>query len=462
MGTDAPTTVVIPVHCAPKKAPCPKCGKHGRRKRKLSPRMVRTVLYKRIAYLEITCGEYQAQCDCCKTFRNTPDGVLPRALYDNKVRDLVLDRILKDGVNVEQTMQSLRREFLLELSTGFIYDVLRDRAKELDMSEHRRKVLEQFSGTLCVDELHLGRFTLLLATDPLSDLPVAFALVAANDQDHMQRFLRNLKTWKLMPRVVITDDSNLYPAVLVELWPQAEHQLCVFHIIKNINKLILDAVRRLRSAMSRRGKAGRQKKRGRKSKKAKAAAKRRGLTVKEKAHFAYKHRHLIVKRRENLTESERGDLTRMLEYLPELSTLRRFADRIYWLFDTDKDFHQASCRRAAILRESAFQAVPELVKAMEQLNQEKFPKIMAYLNSPAGERVRTNNHVERTNRMVRFFEKVRYKWRRRRTLVRFVVLRLDQIWANWSPPTAQANRQPKEAKPRKPLRDDGLRPCRAA
>ena len=29
-----------------------------------------------------------------------------------------------------------------------------------------RKVLEHFSGTLCVDELHLGRFTLLLATDP--------------------------------------------------------------------------------------------------------------------------------------------------------------------------------------------------------------------------------------------------------------------------------------------------------
>jgi Transposase len=462
MGTDAPTTVFIPVHCAPKKAPCPKCGKNGHRKRILSPRMVRTVMYKRIAYLEITCGEYQARCECCKTFRNTPEGVLLRAHYDNKVRGLVLDRLLKDGMNVEQTMQSLRREFLLDLSTGFVYDVLRDRAEELDMSEHRRKVLERFSGTLCVDELHLGRFTLLLATDPLSDMPVAFALVAANDQDHMLRFLRNLKTWGLMPRVVITDDSSLYPGVLGELWPQAQHQLCVFHIIKNINKLILDAVRRLRTAMSRRGKAGRQKKRGRKSKKAKAAAKARGLTVKEKAHFVYKHRHLIVKRRENLTESERGDLTRMLEYLPELSTLRRFADRIYWLFDTDKDFHQASCRRAAILREPAFQAVPELVKAMEQLNEEKFPKIMAYLNSPASERVRTNNHVERTNRMVRFFEKVRYKWRRRKTLVRFVVLRLDQIWVSWSPTTAHASRQLKEAKRRKRLRDDGLQPCRAA
>src|SRR3954451_10448894 len=310
MGAEAPTSVVIPRHCAPKKAPCPKCGKHGRRKRKLPPRRVRTVAYKAVAYLEITCGEYQARCSCCTTSRNTPEDVLPRALYDNKVRDLVLERILKDGMNVEQTLESLGREFLLELSSGFVYDVLHDHAAQLDMAEHRRKVLAHFSGTLCIDELHLGRLTLLLATDPLSDLPVAFALVDQNDQDHMRRFLQNLKTWGLEPEVVVTDGSNLYPAVLAVLWPGTDHQLCVFHVIRDINKLILDALRRLRTAMGRRGKAGRRTKRGRKGAKSKARAARRGLTVKKKAHFVFKHRFLVVKRRENLTESERGDLQR--------------------------------------------------------------------------------------------------------------------------------------------------------
>src|SRR5512142_809293 len=360
MGTEAPTPIVIPVRCAPKKAPCPKCGTHGRRKR-TKTRRVRTVAYKAIAYLEITYGEYATRCECSTTFSNTPEGVLPKALYDNCVRDLVLGRILQDGMNVERTLASLRREFLLELSSGFVYDVLRDHAGQLDMAEHRRKVLEHFSGTLCVDELHLGRFTLLLATDPLNDLPVAFALVAKNDQDHMRRFLANLKTWGVMPRVVVTDGSNLYPTVLAELWPEADHQLCVFHVIKDINKLILDAVRRMRKAMNRRGKAGRKKKHGRKGAKSKAAATRRGPSVKEKAHFVFKHRHLIVKRRENLTETERDDLARMQEYLPELVTLRRFTDRIYWLFDTTKDFHQASCRRAAIVHDPEFRAVPELV-----------------------------------------------------------------------------------------------------
>src|SRR3984893_8930070 len=294
MGTEAPTPVVIPRHCAPQKAPCPKCGKHGRRKRKLPPRSGRTVAYKVVAFLEITCGEYQARCGCCTTFRNTPEDVLPRALYDNKVRDLVLDRLLKDGMNVEQTLESLGREFLLDLSTGFVSDVLHDHAAQLDMAAHRRTVLKHFSGTLCVDELHLGRFTLLLATDPISDLPVAFARVDANDQDHMRRFLKNLKNWGFMPQVVISDGSNLYPAVLTELWSEAEHQLCVFHVIKDINKLVLDAVRRLRNAMKRRGQAGRKKKRGRKGAKSKAAAARRGMTVKEKAHFVFKRRYLNV------------------------------------------------------------------------------------------------------------------------------------------------------------------------
>jgi transposase-like protein len=461
MGTEAPTPVVIPVPCAPKKAPCPKCGKLGRRKRTCT-RSVRTVAYKAIVYREITYGESGARCECSTTLRNTPEGVLPKARYDDRVRDPVLDRILQDGMSIERTLASLRREFLLDLSSGFVHDVLRGHAERLDMAEHRRNVLGHFSGTLGIDELHPGRFTLLLATDPLSDLPVAFALVATNDQGPMRRFLKNLKTWGLDPQVVVTDGSNLYPAVLGELWPDADHQLCVFHVIEGINKLILDAVRRMRTAMNRRGKAGRKKKRGRKGAKAKATAARRGMTVKEKAHFVFKPRYLIVKRRENLTESERGDLAQMLEYLPELATLRQFADRIYWMFDASKDFRQASCRRAAVVRDPVFQAVPELVKALKQLDEEEFPKLMAYLKNPLSRRVRTNNHVERTDRMFRLLEEVRYKWRRRRALVRSLVLTLDRIWRDWTPAETTRTDPPKTARCGKPQSHDRQQSSRVA
>ena len=82
--------------------------------------------------------------------------------------------------------------------------------------------------------------------------------------------------------------------------------------------------------------------------------------------------------------------------------------------------------------------MPELVKAMEQVEEGKFRKLTAYLRSPLGRRMRTNHHVERTNRMFRFLEEVRYRWRWRKTLVRFVVLTPDEIWRRWSPAGPEA------------------------
>jgi len=54
--------------------------------------------------------------------------------------------------------------------------------------------------------------------------------------------------------------------------------------------------------------------------------------------------------------------------------------------------------------------------------------MIAFLKSRVGDRVRTNNHVERVNRKLRYEEKARYKWRRRKTVVRFLVLLLDRLW----------------------------------
>lgn len=428
MDANAPVRV-IPVHCAPKKAPCPSCGKLGKRKRTYE-RNVRTIAYKEIATLHIIYGEYESRCDCCKTFRTHPDDVLPRAKYDNKVREAVLEGILEDHLNVEAVRRRMERDFLLNLSTGFVYDCLHDAAQQLDMAEHRQEVLARFSGVLCVDELHLGKFTLLLATDPIGDFPVAFALVSANDQEHMQRFLANLQQHGLTPKTVVTDGSPLYPAVLEKLWPKAEHQLCVFHVMQDLNKLILDALRRFRTRMSRQGSKGRRRRRGRPTKAQKRQRAKKGKSLKEKSKFIFKHRYLIVARRENLTELENEDLKTMLEYLPELRTLRTFADKLYKLFEPEQSEHQAWCRWRALQANAEFQAIPELAKALESLEKSKFGKMIAFLRGPARHRhmVRTNNHVERCNRKLRYCEKVRYKWRRRRTLVRYLVLALDRWW----------------------------------
>ena len=153
----------------------------------------------------------------------------------------------------------MKRDFLLDLSSGFVYDCLDWGLAQLDQARQRRQVLEHFSGTLCVDELHLGEYTLLLATDPIADRVVGFSLVTINDQAHMRRFLLMLQHWGFTPKVVVTDGSNLYPAVLAEVWPQARHQLCVFHVLQDVTKKVLDGVRRCaasRPAAARRGGSG--------------------------------------------------------------------------------------------------------------------------------------------------------------------------------------------------------------
>ena len=71
--------------------------------------------------------------------------------------------------------------------------------------------------------------------------------------------------------------------------------------------------------------------------------------------------------------------------------------------------------------------MPELAKVLQSLTVEDFSKMVAFLRSPVGQRLRTNNHVERTNRRLRYLEKVRYKWRGRRSIVRFIVL----TFARW-------------------------------
>src|SRR3954447_16791128 len=424
METEGPHVRTIPVRCAPSKASCPTCGKLGPRKA-IHHRRVRTIAYKQVAFLDVTYGEYRARCRCCRTFRTTPPGVEPKALYHNTVRRAVLDRILDDGMSVERVIASMRRDFYLDLSDGFVYDCLDWQARRLDLADHRRWILDRFSGTLCVDELHLGKTTLLLATDPLQDLPVAFALVSANDSAHMRRFLKNLKAWGLVPEVVVTDGSNLYPEVLAGVWPDARHQLCVFHVLKELHEHVLDAVRRLRRGLSRRGNRGRNRKPGRRPK---SRPKRRGLTNKEKSAFVFKHRWLVVRRRDKMSDQEKADLATMLGYLPELKALRDFVDRLGPLFEEGQGEASAWRRHAELVSDRSFLAVPELARAIGTLGAEKFAKMIAFLKSPACHRVRTNNHVERVNRKLRYEEKARYRWRSRRTTVRFLVLLLDRCW----------------------------------
>jgi hypothetical protein len=224
--------------------------------------------------------------------------------------------------------------------------------------------------------------------------------------------------------------------------PQFSDCVRMVHVLQDVTAKVLDAVRRLRRGQARRGNCGRKRRRGRPSKAQQQRRQRRGPTAKEKAAFVYKHRYLIVKRPENYQGKDADHLRRMYEYLPGLRALRDFCLEVYQLFNSEQMTRLARRRRTLLLKKAEYQQVPELEKAMGLLDKDRFDKMIAFLESPAGQPVRTNNHVERTNRKLRFDEKVRYKFRTGRSLDRFLRLRLDRLGCQSSPaPSRPANPQ---------------------
>lgn len=321
----------------------------------------------------------------------------------------------------------MKRDFLLDLSTGFLYDCLEHEIRKFDGEEFRAKTIAAFSGTLSIDEIHLGHRVVLIASDPVADMPVSCALVSSNDIAHMQRFMQNLKIHGFLPHTVTTDRSQLYPATIATVWPHAKHQLCVFHVVSEINDHVLDAVREVRRSIKpRRIKKGR----GRPNKRNRARTKKL-KEQKEQADRLFRRRHLIVTKRSNIKPVDDIVLEELLSLSPVLATLRSFVDDLHELFAIHRNKKTAWRIWRRMRRNRSYLNNEHLAKVLDVLNKEVMTKLLHYLDQRPEKRrkVRTNNHVERCNRMFRYLEKVRYKWRRRRTIVRHILLQFSS-WMN--------------------------------
>ena len=122
-------------------------------------------------------------------------------------------------------------------------------------------------------------------------------------------------------------------------------------------------------------------------------------------------------------------LEELLSLSPTLRTLRSFVEDLHELFAVRRSKDQAWKIWRRMRRKRAYLNNTHLNKALEILSRENMLKLLTYLESPPPLRskVRTNNHVERCNRVLRYLEKVRYKWRRRRTIIRHILLQFQ----NW-------------------------------
>jgi hypothetical protein len=239
----------------------------------------------------------------------------------------------------------------------------------------------------------------------------------------MDTFLQALKDRGLNVQVAITDGSPLYKDSLQRYWADIEHQLCIFHVIKEVNKLILDGVRAIKNRLRRQGNKGRKKRRGRPSKKAQKQRQcRQGMSKKEQATFIWDHQYLIVRKQDDLSEQEKEDLALMLKIAPELKLFRQFNQQFYRLFERGISKPCARSRRRRLVNHASYQANAFLAKALKKISKDKFANMIVFLGWENGER--TNNHVERNNRVFRMMQKTRYKRRKVHTLEKALELEL--------------------------------------
>jgi len=81
-----------------------------------------------------------------------------------------------------------------------------------------------------------------------------------------------------------------------------------------------------------------------------------------------------------------------------------------------------SYRRTRMVNHTAYQANPFLARALKKISKEKFDKMIVYLGWENVDR--TNNHVERHNRVFRMLQKTRYKRRKVHTIEKAIELDL--------------------------------------
>lgn len=375
----------------------------------------------------ITVGKYRSHCLCSKTFLSTVDIVQSHAKYTNRVRELVANSVVRDRLPYRLVQQRFEEDFYLHLSIGYIHACFFWAHGRINHVERREWIRNNFSGVLCIDEVHDSGRVIVYATDPLNDYTVDFSVHEKNDQEHMDLFLNQLKSKGIKPQVIITDGSPLYKDSLQEVWQGVEHQLCIFHVIKEVNKLVLNSIRSIKNAIKRQGNKGRNKKRGRVSDSVKKQRQANNTkSNKAKASFLWDNQYLIVRKESSMSDEEKDNLKQMIDIAPEVQTLRDFTIDFYNLFEKGISIQQARYRRTRLVNNKQYQANNFLNKALKKVEKNKFEKMIVFLSYEDEDAQKTSNHVERNNRSFRMMQKTRYKRRKSNTIIMAIDLFLER------------------------------------
>ncbi len=282
-------------------------------------------------------------------------------------------------------------------------------------------VLADFSGYIAADELYDGPFCVLSIVDNRKFRRLTYRVLNHNPAHpdiirFFKDFKKKLDARGLTLRGITTDGSPLYPVPIEQVFGEVPHQICEFHVIKELTQAILRAVaqvrKQLKASMPSLG-------RGRPSAQTKKAARRR-KRIANKVADLFTYRHLFVKH--HLTAGEKRTLKRITRGLPHLRTLRDIMDEVYRLFDRRCRTDTALAKLVRLRRR--VRRLKYVGQTLNKLFSENLDKALTFLDDallPA-----TSNAVERGFRRHRKMQKTVYRVRTQAQISRRIALDMQR------------------------------------
>jgi hypothetical protein len=278
--------------------------------------------------------------------------------------------------------------------------------------------LDDFSGYIAADELYDGPYCVLSIVENHTFKRIAYKVLDHDPtHDDIREFFTDFKaaleTRGLTLAGITTDGSALYPVPIADVFGEVPHQICEFHVLKELIKAVLRAVAKVRKELAAKKPTL---SRGRPSSKRAKRAARRKKRIERKVGDLFEHRHLFVQH--HLTDARRKTLRRITRGLPQLRTLRDIMDEVYRLFDR-------RCRTETALAKltklrSRVRRFKQVGKTLSKLFSPNLDKALTFLDDkllPS-----TSNAVERGYRRHRKMQKSIYRVRSMSRLIARIAL----------------------------------------
>jgi hypothetical protein len=395
-----------------RRRPCPRCG-HSSYRDSRGRRTLHDLgdpLTRRPRDLVVLYSRHF--CSKCRSYFNTDmtDLAHPGGHYTRRVVDTAVRLVVEDGLPYRTAGWTLWRDHRVFVPYATIQNWVEAGGKKAARqvwTEHLDWALADFSGFIAADELYDGPFCILSIVDNRTYKRLAYQVLSrAPKADDIEAFFRRfhavLEARGLTVLGITTDGSSLYPEPILAVFGDVPHQICTFHVLRELTNAVLSAVARERKRLT----AGAPKlPRGRPGSKAARRAAGRKKRIEQKVSDLFAHRYLFVQRQ--LTASERATLRRITRGLPQLRRLRELMEEVYRLFDR-------RCRTATALGKLAdlrrrLRRFGWLSAVLKKLLAPGLEKALVFLD----ERLMgaTSNAVERGNRRYRKMQKTVYRVR---------------------------------------------------